>query len=57
VNGRWRTAIEVPGTAALNKTGGAAVYSVSCAAARKCSAGGSCQDGSSNTQAFVVSKT
>ncbi len=57
VNGRWRTAIEVPGTAALNKTGEAAVYSVSCAAARKCRAGGSYQDGSSHTQAFVVSKT
>jgi hypothetical protein len=57
VNGTWRTAIKVPGTATLNKDGGAAVFSVSCAAAGKCSAGGSYQDGSANTQAFVVSQT
>jgi hypothetical protein len=57
VNGTWHTAIEVPGTAALNRTGGAGVASVSCASAGKCSAGGSYQDGSSHSQAFVVSES
>ncbi len=57
VNGSWHSATEVPGTGRLNKTGGAAVFSVSCAAAGKCSAGGSYQDGSSHTQAFVVSQS
>jgi hypothetical protein len=57
VNGTWHTAIEVPGTAALNKTGNAAVFPVSCAAAGECSAGGSYQDGSDHNQAFVVSET
>src|SRR5690242_19475372 len=38
VNGTWHTAIEVPGTAALNQGGNAAVRSVSCAAAGNCSA-------------------
>lgn len=57
VNGRWRTAIEVPGTRALNKSGNAAVYSVSCKAPGKCSAGGQYGDGSGKTQAFVVNKS
>ena len=55
-NGRWRTAIEVPGTAALNTGGDAAINSVSCAAARGCAAGGLYKDGSRHHQAFVVSK-
>ena len=54
--GRWRTAIEVPGTAALNKGGNARVLSVSCAAAGSCAAGGLYTDGSGHLQAFVVSK-
>jgi ketosteroid isomerase-like protein len=54
-NGRWRKAIEVPGTAALNK-GDAAIVSVSCAAAGSCAAGGFYIDGSRNFQAFVVSE-
>jgi hypothetical protein len=57
VNGRWRPAIEVPGTRGPNKTGNAEVFSVSCKAPSKCSAGGSYGDGSSHTQAFVVNKT
>ena len=56
-NGRWGKAIEVPGTAALNKGGNASVTSVSCAAAGKCSAGGRYEDGSASFQAFVVSRT
>jgi uncharacterized protein YunC (DUF1805 family) len=56
VNGTWRTAIEVPGTAALNQGGGAWIVSVSCASAGNCSAGGSYSYGSGHTQVFVVSQ-
>jgi hypothetical protein len=54
--GRWRKAIEVPGTAALNTGGGAFISSVSCAAAGSCAAGGRYRDGSGHLQAFVVTK-
>src|SRR6266851_2090754 len=46
VNGRWGTAIEVPGTAALNAGGNAGVTSVACASAGNCAAGGYYADGS-----------
>ena len=52
----WEHAVEVPGTAALNSGGNAAVFSVSCAAARHCTAGGFYKDGSAHTQAYVVSE-
>jgi len=39
-NGVWRTAIAVPGLAALNTGGDAQVSSVSCASAASCAAGG-----------------
>jgi len=55
-NGRWRTAIEVPGTAALNAGGSAALNAVSCPAAGRCSAGGAYKGHSGNLQAFVVSQ-
>jgi hypothetical protein len=54
--GTWHTAIEVPGTATLNKGGDAYVTSVSCASAGNCTAGGSYKNGSEQQQAFVVSK-
>jgi hypothetical protein len=57
VNGTWHTAIEVPGTAALNRGGFADMGSVSCAAAGECSAGGDYVDSSRRTQVFVVSET
>jgi hypothetical protein len=57
VNGAWQTAIEVPGTAALNKDGNAGVASVSCASAGNCGAGGSYKDGFGRYQVFVVSQT
>jgi hypothetical protein len=57
VGGRWGTAKEVPGTAALNTGGKAAVNSVSCAPAGHCSAGGYYTDSSGHLQAFVVSQT
>ena len=56
VNGTWHTAIEVPGTAALNQGGDADIDSVSCASAGNCSAGGYYQDSSGLQQAFVVSQ-
>ena len=55
-NGTWHTAIEVPGTAALNQGGNAEISSVSCASAGSCSAGGDYRDGSGRFQAFVVSE-
>ncbi len=57
VNGTWHTAIEVPGTAALNQGRDAGIGSVSCAAAGNCSAGGFYTDSSGHQQAFVVSQT
>ena len=55
--GTWQPAEQAPGTAALNRGGGAAVASVSCASAGNCSAGGSYRDGSGHQQAFVASET
>src|SRR6266516_3633683 len=57
-HGRWGTAIEVPGLAALN-TGGtagssAAVSSVSCASAGNCAAGGYYTNRHHHTQGFVA---
>jgi hypothetical protein len=56
VNGTWHTAIEVPGTAALNQGGRAGFFSVSCASAGNCAAGGFYTDSSRHEQAFVVDK-
>ncbi|HEX9520759.1 MAG TPA: hypothetical protein VF940_31845 [Streptosporangiaceae bacterium] len=55
--GTWRTAIEVPGSGALNKGGNAEAFSVSCASAGNCAAAGAYIDGSGHVQAFVVSET
>jgi len=52
----WHTAIEVPGSAALNAGGDAEVRSVSCGAAGSCVAGGRYEDGSGHDQAFVASE-
>jgi hypothetical protein len=54
--GEDQLAIEVPGTAALNRGGDAYVYSVSCASAGNCSAGGFYTDTSGHSQVFVVSQ-
>src|SRR5258706_609129 len=56
-NGTWHAAIEVPGTAVLNKGGGAGVVSVSCASAGNCAAAGDYKDSSRHHQAFVASET
>jgi hypothetical protein len=54
-NGVWGTAIEVPGLAALNSGGSAAINSVSCGSAGSCAAGGYYTDGSGILQGFVAS--
>jgi hypothetical protein len=58
VNGTWGKAVEVPGTAALNAGGAAAVDSVSCASAGNCTLGGFYRDSSrpSLMQAFMASE-
>jgi hypothetical protein len=56
LNGTWRTAREIPGTAALNKGGHAQVNSVSCSSPGNCSAGGWYTDRFRRTQAFIVSE-
>jgi surface antigen len=56
-NGIWGTAEQVPGTAVLNAGGYAEVYSVSCASAGNCSAGGYYADGSDHQQALLVDET
>jgi len=53
-HGVWRSAIEVPGTGALNKGGAAAVDSVSCVSAGRCAANGYYVDGNWKQQVFVV---
>src|SRR5215469_160632 len=55
-NGHWSTAIEVPGTAALNVRRNAWVYSVSCPPTGNCTAGGYYTDNDFNIQAFVASQ-
>jgi len=57
VNGKWGTAEEVPGTAALNTGGNAGIGPVSCTAAGNCSASGSYTDRSGHLQAFIVNQT
>jgi len=61
-NGRWRNAIEVPGTAARNRAPGhwngvGAVNAVSCAAADECTAGGASSDSRNDDRAFVVDES
>jgi hypothetical protein len=55
--GTWGKAEEIPGIAALNKGGEAALTSVSCASAGNCSAGGYYTDSNGNEQAFVAGET
>ena len=50
------TAIEVPGTATLNKGRNALVESVSCPSAGNCGAGGNYTDSNGHLQAFVVTQ-
>jgi hypothetical protein len=57
INGAWGTAIEVPGSAALNTGGSARIASVSCTSARYCVAAGNYTDLSGIGGAFLVSRT
>jgi hypothetical protein len=54
-NGTWGSAVEIPGSEALNAGGDARVTSVSCGSAGNCAVGGFYTDGSGHTQAFVAS--
>jgi hypothetical protein len=53
-SGRWRSAGEVPGTAALNAGGSGGVTSVACPAAGACAVAGYYKDRSGATQVFVA---
>jgi hypothetical protein len=55
-NGRWSTAIEVPGLGTLNKGGAAGVDSASCPPAGGCAADGLYTDRRGHIQGFVVSQ-
>jgi hypothetical protein len=55
-DGRWHTAIEVPGLGALNTGAGAEVNSVSCALAGNCAAGGIYRDSQHKYQGFVLAE-
>jgi hypothetical protein len=56
-NGTWGKAQEVPGSAALNKGGRAAIGALSCTSAGHCSAGGWYTTGSGQQQGLVVGRT
>jgi hypothetical protein len=56
-SGTWHTAVEVPGTAALNRGGDAQIISVSCGSAGNCGAGGSYVNSFHHRQAFVDNET
>src|SRR5258708_14159359 len=53
LGGTWHAAIEVPGTAALNKDGNASISSFSCAPSAHCIAGGILLHRSGQPQPFV----
>jgi hypothetical protein len=55
VNGIWRKAVKVPGTATLN-TGDAQVNSVACGSAGNCSGGGFYTDSAGYEQLMVVTE-
>src|SRR6266567_4113239 len=55
-NGVWGQAIEVPGLGTLNAGGLARVWSVSCASAGNCAAGGDYAAGHGPVRGFVVSE-
>jgi hypothetical protein len=55
--GTWGNAKEIPATATLNAGGSADVYTLSCASAGNCAAGGQYTDSSGHTQAFVVNES
>jgi len=55
--GTWSGAVELPGSGALNQGSDAFIYSVACASAGNCAAGGFYKDKAGKIQAFVASQT
>jgi len=53
-NGTWGTAIQVPGTGALNQSKNGGLIAISCSGPGQCGAGGEYADSSRFFQAFVV---
>jgi hypothetical protein len=56
-NGKWGTAEEIPGAAALNQGGFAMAWSVSCASAGNCGASGYYDNSSGDIEPFVVNES
>ena len=56
-NGTWQSAIEVPGTGALNGGARAQTLSISCPSAGNCAAGGFYEDATISFHAFVADET
>jgi hypothetical protein len=56
-SGPWGTAFEIPGSAALNAGGQAAINQVSCSSPGNCAAGGYYTDGQQHLQAVVASES
>jgi hypothetical protein len=54
--GRWATAVEAPGSGALNAGGTASMAALACASPGNCAAGGYYTDHAKHEQAFVVSQ-
>jgi hypothetical protein len=55
--GTWSSAIEIPGSAALNTGGNAGIIAISCTSSGNCVAGGNYLDASTHLQAFVVTES
>jgi hypothetical protein len=53
-NGHWHNAIEVPGTASLNKDFDAETTAASCASNGNCAVGGNYQNGSGQEELFLI---
>ncbi len=56
VNGTWRAAQEMPGSAVVNQQGAALIDTMSCPSAGNCGAGGFGDSTGANGQAFVISE-
>lgn len=56
-NGRWSKAFEVPGTASLNRGGGAEILALSCTSAGECGAAGFYREIAARFEVFVTTQT
>jgi hypothetical protein len=56
VDGAWSSAVEIPGSAALNVGGSASVSGLACSSAGNCNAIGSYTDASNDVQAFTANE-